>query len=68
MENRIETFICAKCKHRRIVSGGCNAFPDGIPNKVLFENKHSKPLPGQKNNLVFERGESLEEISLRHKN
>jgi hypothetical protein len=64
MENRQENFICKKCKHIRIYSGGCAAFPDGIPNIILFNNKHSKPLPEQNNNLVFEKGKSIEEIEM----
>jgi len=33
----------------------CKAFPDGIPDEIAYrDNKHSKPLPGQKNNIVFE--------------
>ena len=32
------------------------AFPfdaGGIPEKILQTNRHNKPLPGQKNDLVF---------------
>ena len=33
----------------------CAAFPEGIPDKILFgEIKHNKPLPEQKNKIVFE--------------
>lgn len=67
MENKENNFICAKCKHRRLFYGGCNAFPDGIPEEILLENKHNKPLPDQDNNIVFEEGERLEEILLRNK-
>jgi hypothetical protein len=45
--------ICIKCTQ----FGGaiCPAFPDGIPENILSgKNKHRKPLPGQKNNIVFE--------------
>jgi hypothetical protein len=47
--------ICFKCKHFREIEGGCSAFPDGIPNEITSgENDHDKPLPDQKNNIVFE--------------
>lgn len=37
----------------------CQAFPEGIPEEILIdENDHSKPLPEQDNDIVFE---SLEE-------
>lgn len=51
-----EHFICFKCKHLRPLSGGCAAFPEDIPfgMGVLFQ--HDKPLPGQKNDIVFEEG------------
>tara|TARA_A100001391_G_scaffold108416_3_gene72839 strand:+ start:653 stop:856 length:204 start_codon:yes stop_codon:yes gene_type:complete len=67
MENRQENFICIRCKHFQELAGGCRAFPKGIPNQVLFDNKHNKPLPEQDNNIVFEEGEPLEEILLRNK-
>jgi hypothetical protein len=48
-------FICFKCKHLRIFEGGCDAFPDGIPDEITSgENKHSEPLPDQDNKIVFE--------------
>lgn len=35
----------------------CTAFPDGIPDEIAYgPNKHSVPLPGQKNDIVFEEG------------
>lgn len=49
--------ICFKCKHFRPIRGGCDAFPGGIPDKILQENEHDKPLPEQKNKIVFEPGE-----------
>ena len=54
--------ICLKCKHFREFEGGCKAFPNGIPNEIIFENNHSKPLPKQGNNIVFEG------IKEKHKN
>ena len=33
----------------------CKAFPEGIPTKIIdTPEDHKKPLPGQKNNTVFE--------------
>jgi hypothetical protein len=33
----------------------CKAFPDNIPEDIwLNKVKHSKPLPSQKNDIVFE--------------
>lgn len=55
--DKTENFICNRCKHLRILSGGCNAFPDGIPFDMGVFIDHSKPLPGQKNDIVFEEGE-----------
>ncbi len=47
--------ICFKCKHFREFQGGCNAFPEGIPDEITSgENEHSKPLEGQENDIVFE--------------
>jgi hypothetical protein len=47
--------VCFKCKHFRRFEGGCDAFPDGIPDDITSgENKHSKPLPNQDNEIVFE--------------
>ena len=48
--------ICARCKHRKIY--GCKAFPEGIPADILRTNEHSKPLPDQDNDLVFEEGDT----------
>ena len=47
--------ICLDCKHY-IGEGKCKAFPDGIPEMILSnENDHSKQLPDQGNNIVFEK-------------
>ena len=36
----------------------CAAFPREIPDRVAYgENQHSEPLPGQGNNIVYEREE-----------
>lgn len=57
--------ICFKCKHFRPVKGGCKAFPDGIPDSILQSNSHSKPIKGQKNEVVFEKGNPMQ-ISVPH--
>ena len=46
--------ICNRCKHTNPFRVGCEAFPEGIPDEILLTNEHSIPLPGQKNNIVFE--------------
>ena len=57
-----------KCKHFQGVGGPddtevgeyvyCKAFPDGIPGEIAYgNNKHEKPLPGQGNEIVYERKE-----------
>lgn len=40
-------------RSKRVTRGGCNAFPDGIPDEILWSGKHSKPKKNQKNNYVF---------------
>jgi hypothetical protein len=48
--------ICFKCKHFNRFEIGCNAFPKGIPDEITSgKNEHKKPLPNQKNNIVFEK-------------
>ena len=35
----------------------CEAFPDGIPKSIIMgKNAHERPLPKQKNKIVFEQG------------
>jgi hypothetical protein len=51
--------ICFKCKHFREFSGGCVAFPEGIPDEITEgNNQHKKPLKTQENEVVFEEGEN----------
>jgi hypothetical protein len=46
--------VCFKCKHFRRFEGGCDAFPDDIPEEITSgQNKHSKPLEFQENDIVF---------------
>jgi hypothetical protein len=47
--------ICLSCKHY-IGKAKCEAFTDGIPESILSgQNDHSKPLPEQENEIVFEK-------------
>lgn len=47
--------VCFKCKHFRRFEGGCDAFPEGIPDEITGgDNPHNKPLPNQDNDIVFE--------------
>ena len=48
--------VCFRCKNFRRFKGGCTAFPDGIPDEITSgKNRHSQPLKGQKNKIVFEQ-------------
>jgi len=50
--------VCLICKHfnQDDYNGlTCSAFPEGIPDEILIkDNDHSKPLPDQDNDIVFE--------------
>ncbi|MDZ4709352.1 MAG: hypothetical protein SH818_13220 [Saprospiraceae bacterium] len=54
--------ICWTCKHLDDINGGCKAFPDGIPDEVLVSNEHSKRLPDQLNDIVFEEDPELKRM------
>jgi hypothetical protein len=57
--------VCFKCKHFRRFEGGCDAFPDGIPDEITSgENKHLKPLPNQDNKIVFELDEDMDLVQI----
>lgn len=49
---------CYECKHGyglNFIKPSCEAFPNGIPSKIFYEGSpHTKPLPDQKNDIVFE--------------
>ena len=53
-------FQCASCSRFHAEnrdSETCDAFPDGIPEDIIYnEFIHDKPFPGQKNDLVFKEG------------
>jgi len=47
--------VCIDCKHFDKDRWNCPAFPDGIPEPILVgDNDHSKPLPDQQNEIIFE--------------
>ena len=51
---RKDSIICDFCRQSLIRHYTCRAFPDGIPEEILNgANVHSKPLPGQGNDIVF---------------
>jgi len=54
----IKDFQCIRCVHYKndLVPGEhCAAFEDGIPLDIIIADFiHTKPYPGQKNNIVFE--------------
>jgi hypothetical protein len=54
--------ICFDCKNFLQEFGlNCKAFPKGIPDEILFgENNHTKMLPDQGNEIVFEPIEDKE--------
>ncbi len=50
----MEIILCNICKNY-MGDLTCQAFPDGIPDEILSgNNDHSKPLPEQGNDIVFE--------------
>lgn len=47
--------VCNRCIHKDELDWSCKAF-EKIPDVILFEgNDHSKPLPKQGNDIVFEK-------------
>jgi hypothetical protein len=49
----LQKVICNSCENH-IIYDKCKAF-DKIPDEIIFgKNDHSKPLEGQKNNVVYE--------------
>ena len=46
-------FQCPLCENY-LSNLKCKAFPKGIPDEILTgKNNHTKPLPEQKNDIVF---------------
>ena len=57
--------VCFKCKHFRRFEGGCDAFPDGIPEEITIgNNNHSTPLPNQDNKIVFELDQDMDLVDI----
>lgn len=50
---QVTNLICYECKHFREFEGGCDAFPNGIPEIIIITNEHSEPLDEQDNEIVF---------------
>jgi len=50
--------ICMNCNNYNFIDKSkmsCKAFNDEIPDIIITgENDHSKPLPDQKNDIIFE--------------
>ncbi len=48
--------VCWDCNHRsKPFDNTCKAFPKSVPLRILEgKNKHTKPLPGQGNDIIFE--------------
>lgn len=45
---------CTICEHFQYSGFNCIAFPDGIHTEILNgNNDHSRPLPEQRNEIVF---------------
>lgn len=53
---------CYRCKNKGKLDDlppTCLAFRKGIPKKIFYENyKHTKRLPEQDNNIVFEESQN----------
>lgn len=47
---------CIHCVHFDVDTETCSAFPDGIPDYLLYEmGKHDIILPGQRGDMVFKK-------------
>jgi len=52
---RVYSSSCTICKHFKYSEFNCIAFPKGIPDEILTgKNDHSKPLPNQGNDIIYE--------------
>lgn len=61
---QVTQLICMECVHFREFNGGCDAFPNGIPQSIIESNTHDTPVEGQKNNIVFEKIEEDANLSM----
>lgn len=60
---------CLDCRYLRPLSGGCAAYPDGIPIEISEgEVKHDRVFDGQEGVFVFESGTPEELKALEKKN
>jgi hypothetical protein len=56
-----KNLVCFNCVHFREFAGGCDAFPEGIHEKITSgRDEHKEPLKGQGNEIVFEPIEAPE--------
>ena len=47
--------VCINCKHFNKDMWNCKAFPNGLPDEIRINgDPHTKPLPNQKNDIVFD--------------
>lgn len=53
--------LCINCKHLRPFSGGCEAFPNGIPFEFSNgEKEHLEIVDGQVGDFVFTQDPEIE--------
>lgn len=56
-KGELDVSQCVYCKHKHDTGGTCEAFPDGIPEKILLnKSDHTKPYPGD-GGVRFEKRE-----------
>ena len=54
--------LCINCKHLRPFSGGCEAFPNGIPFEFSNgEKEHLEIVDGQVGDFVFEKDDESDD-------
>lgn len=57
---------CLNCKNLMPITGGCKAYPEGIPYKFSSDQEqHNKIEPDQENGFVFEEGKPEQLKSLK---
>jgi hypothetical protein len=50
--------VCDSCRNLIRFTAACTAFPEGIPDEIMFGfNNHAEPLEDQGNEIVFEQEE-----------
>ena len=52
------TLVCFSCVHFKALEGGCDAFPNGIPEEITSgDNQHAIKLKDQENDIIYEKQE-----------